>query len=49
MGMYIRRTRTRNTTTGEGYYTHRLVSSERVGGKVRQRTLLNLGRHFDVP
>jgi len=47
--MYIRRTRTRNTTTGEGYYTHRLVSSERIGGKVRQRTLLNLGRHFDVP
>jgi transposase len=47
-GMYIRRTQTRNTSTGESYYTHRLVRSERVGGKVRQRTLLNLGRHFDV-
>ena len=46
--MYIRRTQTRNTTTGERYFTHRLVRSERVGGKVRQVTLLNLGRHFAV-
>ncbi len=46
--MYIRRTKTRNTSTGEGYFTHRLVCSERIDGKVRQRTLLNLGRHFDV-
>ena len=46
--MYIRRTKTRNTLTGEGYYTHRLVCSERIEGKVRQRTLLNLGRHFAV-
>ena len=29
--------------------SHRLVRSERIGGKVRQRTLLNLGRHFDIP
>jgi len=28
--------------------THRLVRSERVGDKVRQVTLLNLGRHFAV-
>ena len=47
--MYIRRTQTRNTATGERYHTHRLVRSERVGGKVRQMTLLNLGRHFAVP
>ena len=47
--MYIRRTQTRNTATGESYFTHRLVRSERVGGKVRQVTLLNLGRHFAVP
>jgi hypothetical protein len=47
--MYIRRTHTRNTATGERYYTHRLVRSQRVGGKVRQVTLLNLGRHFAVP
>jgi len=46
--MYIRRTKTRNTSTGEGYFTHRLVCSQRIDGKVRQRTLLNLGRHFDV-
>ena len=45
--MFIRRTQTRTTTTGEVYFTHRLVRSERVGDKVRQRTLLNLGRHFD--
>jgi hypothetical protein len=44
--MYIRRTQTRNSTTGERYFTHRLVRSERVGGKVRQVTVLNLGRQF---
>lgn len=44
--MFIRQTRTNNTTTGESYFTHRLVRSERIGGKVRQITLLNLGRHF---
>ena len=48
-GMYIRRTQTRNGATGESYHTHRLVRSARVGGKVRQVTLLNLGRHFAVP
>lgn len=47
--MFIRRTKTNNTKTGESvYYTYRLVRSERVGGKVRQRTLLNLGRNFAV-
>jgi hypothetical protein len=46
--MYIRRTQTRNRATGEAYHTHRLVRSTRVGGKVRQVTLLNLGRHFAV-
>ena len=44
--MFIRRTRTRSI--GEHYFTFRLVRSERSGAKVRQRTLLNLGRHFDV-
>lgn len=47
--MFIRTTPTRNTTTGETYITHRLVESRRVGGKVRQITLLNLGRHFALP
>ena len=46
--MFIRRTQTRSTDTGEAYFTHRLVRSERVGSKVRQRTLLNLGRHFEI-
>ena len=46
--MYIRRTQTRNTASGERYYTYRLVESKRVEGKVKQITRLNLGRHFDV-
>ena len=46
--MYIRRVVTRNKTTGGSYFTHRLVRTERVANKVRQVTLLNLGRHFVV-
>jgi transposase len=46
--MYIRRVSTRNITTGESYFTHRLVRTERIGNRVRQVTLLNLGRHFAV-
>ena len=48
MGVFIRTTPTRNRTTGESYITHRLVESRRVGGKVRQVTLLDLGRHFPL-
>jgi transposase len=47
--MFIRRTNTRNKSTDESYFTHRLVASERSGKQVRQITLLNLGRHFDLP
>jgi len=47
--MYIRRTPTRSTATGETYVTYRLVRSERRGQKVRAVTLLNLGRHFALP
>lgn len=47
--MFIRCTTTRTTKTGETYKTFRLVESERVNGKVKQRTLLNLGRYFDLP
>jgi hypothetical protein len=47
--MYVRRTQTRSTATGETYFTHRLVRSERYGKKVRAVTVLNLGRHFPVP
>src|SRR5450631_3576279 len=48
-GMFIRRTNTRNRTTGEAYFTHRLVDGIRVGKAVKQRTLLNLGARFDLP
>jgi Transposase DDE domain len=47
--VFIRKTATRNKSTSEAYVTHRLVTSERVGKQVRQITLLNLGRHFDLP
>ncbi len=47
--MFIRRTQIESRQKGQAYYTYRLVESERVNGKVKQRTLLNLGRHFDVP
>ncbi|MHB1592521.1 MAG: hypothetical protein ACYCTW_13505 [Sulfuricella sp.] len=49
LGRFIRTTPTRNAATGEAYITHRLVESRRVGGKVRQITLLNLGHHFALP
>src|SRR5690606_22679785 len=48
VGMYIRCTSTRSNATGEAYFTYRLVSSERIDGKVKQVTLLSLGRHFAV-
>ena len=47
--MYIRRTSIKSRRTGEPYYTYRLVESVRREHGVRQRTLLNLGRHFEVP
>jgi hypothetical protein len=47
--MFIRKTTTRNKSDSESYFTFRLVASERTGDQVRQITLLNLGRHFDLP
>ncbi len=47
--MFIRRTAIKSHQSGEPYYTHRLVETERVSGQVKQHTLLNLGRHFSVP
>jgi Transposase DDE domain len=47
--MFIRKTATRPKSTGEAYFTFRLVTSERTGNRVRQITLLNLGRQFDLP
>ena len=47
--MFIRRTKTRTTNTGEQYYSYRLVDTYRAAGRVRQRTLLNLGSGFYAP
>jgi transposase len=47
--MFIRCTTTKTKKVGDPYKTYRLVENERVNGKVKQRTLLNLGRHFSVP
>ena len=47
--MFIRRTQTRSTQSAQTYFTHRLVRSQRIAGKVRQQTLLNLGSHFSIP
>jgi len=47
--MFIRRTKTRTTENGESYYSYRLVDTHRVAGRVRQRTLLNLGSAFECP
>jgi len=47
--MYIRRTTIKSRRSGEPYFTYRLVESIREGGRVRQRTVLNLGRYFEVP
>ena len=44
-GMLVCRTRTRSRG-GKHYFAFRLVRSQRVGNKVRQRTLLDLGAHF---
>ena len=47
--MFIRGTLNRRPADGTAYFTHRPVCSERLGRSVRQRTLLNLGRHFPIP
>jgi transposase len=47
--MFIRQTQTRSNSTGDSYFTYRLVESRRVGKKVSQHTLLNLGTNFDLP
>jgi hypothetical protein len=47
--MYIRRTTIKSCQSGEPYYTYRLVESIRTEQGVRQRTLVNLGRHFKAP
>lgn len=46
--MFIRKTKTGTATDGSARYSIRLVENDRINGKVKQRTLLNLGRHFSV-
>jgi transposase len=46
--MFIRQTKTSTSMAGEAYYTFRLVASKRIADKVRQKTLLNLGRNFSL-
>jgi transposase len=46
--MYIRRTTIKSRKNGEPYFTYRLVESVRTEKGVRQRTVLNLGRHFSL-
>lgn len=47
--MFIRQTKTRSKASGQEYFTYRLVESKRVGSKVNQKTILNLGTNFDTP
>ena len=47
--MFVRRARTRSGPDGTACHAFRLVRSECDGARVRQRTLLNLGRHSDIP
>lgn len=46
--MYIRKTTTKKAASGTAYSTFRLVVGERIQGKVRQRTILNIGSCFDL-
>ncbi len=46
--MFIRATKTGTAKDGSARLSHRLVENQRQNGKVRQTTLLNLGRHFAI-
>jgi hypothetical protein len=46
--MFIRKSPIKSNKSGGSYFSYRLVESVRVDGKVKQKTLLNLGKHFDV-
>ena len=47
--MYIKATKTHTDKNGNPVRSYRLVLAQRVGGKVRHRTLLNLGTNYPVP
>ena len=46
--MFIRKTKTGTAKDGSPRFSFRLVRNDRVDGKVKQRTLMNLGRHFRI-
>ena len=46
--MFIRATKTGTTGDGSRRLSHRLATTMRIGKKVQQNTLLNLGVHFTV-
>jgi len=47
--MFIRKTQCQQKKSGGHYFTYRLVESRRIGTKIRQCTLLNLGVDFSIP
>jgi len=46
--MYIRKIKIKNRKSGKVYFTYRLVEAIRTSQSVKQRIVLNLGRHFAV-
>ena len=46
--MFIRKSPIKSKKSGGSYFSYRLVESVRIDGKVKQKTLLNLGKHFDI-
>lgn len=47
--MYIRRTTIKSRKDGKQYFAYRFVESKRIGKKVRQNTILNIGANFALP
>ena len=47
--MYIRRTTIKSRKDGKQYFAYRFVESKRIGKKVRQNTVLNIGVNFALP
>jgi len=46
--MYIRRTTIKSRKDGKQYFAYRFVESKRIGKKVRQNTVLNIGANFSL-
>lgn len=46
--MFIKEITKKNTKTGKAFHHYRLVESYRIGGKIRHRTILNLGEVVEI-